>query len=268
MNAATSRPRAWGVRVTIIGGLALALAGCAALTGKPASGANSTASSPNQGDVGPALRLARASRDAGDFASSINLYRSVLAAKPDDPALLVELGDTLLEAGMMDDAIEVFGRVGKTDNSRAAAVLGLARAYLAISQPAKALDDAEEAVRLSPQDARAVILRGVSLDMLDRHAEAQAAYRSVLETTPLSVAARNDLALSLAMTGQLSEALTIIEPMARSPAAKPETRQNLALIYGLLGDNARAAAMSRIDLDDATTAANLSFFERLRSSKN
>jgi Flp pilus assembly protein TadD len=87
-------------------------------------------------------------------------------------------------------------------------------------------------------------------------------------TEPFSVAARNDLALSLAMTGKLDEARTIIEPMARSPAAKPQTRQNLALIYGLLGDDARATAMSRMDLDDAATAANLSFFERVRSAKN
>ncbi len=268
MRASKSPRIGFSVRATIMIAAAIALAGCAAPSAKDAGAANSSASAPDQGEIGPALRLARAARDAGDFASSISLFRSVLAAKPDDPALLVELGDTLLAAGMMDDAIDVYARVGKTSAARPAAVLGLTRAYLALSQPAKALDYAEEAVQLSPQDARAVIARGVSLDMLDRHTEAQAAYRAVLRAAPLSVAARNDLALSLAMTGQLAEALAFIEPMARSPAAKPQTRQNLALIYGLMGDSGRAAAMSRMDLDEATTAANLSFFERLRSSKN
>jgi Flp pilus assembly protein TadD len=267
MNGSKSAWLAFGSRLTIAVAMATALTGCALLP-QGASDANSIASAPSQIDTGQALRIARASRQAGDFASSINLYRSVLAAKPDDSALIVEFGDTLVEAGLADDAIAAYSRTDKTSVSRLPALLGLARASLAISQPAKALQYSEEAVALAPKDARAIIARAVSLDMLNRHAEAQVAYRAVLVTEPLSVAARNDLALSLAMTGQLDEALTIIEPMARSPAAKPQTRQNLALIYGLLGDDARATAMSRLDLDDAATAANLSFFARVRSAKN
>jgi Flp pilus assembly protein TadD len=259
---------AFAARLALIGVTAAALSGCAFLSTQDSRDTAAAASAPSGVDTGQALRIARASRDAGDFASAINLYRSVLAAKPGDPALVVELGDTLVEAGLADDAIDVYGRIDAASAARLPALLGLTRAYLAISQPEKALENAEQAVILAPTDERAVIARAVSLDMLGRHAEAQAGYRAVLLTTPRSVAARNNLSLSLAMTGQLDEALAIIEPMARSPAAKPQTRQNLALIYGLMGDDARAAAVSRLDLDDATTTANLSFFERVRSSKN
>ena len=67
-------------------------------------------------ETGSALRLARASRDAGDFASAINLYRSVLAMKPGD-GLTIELGDTLIQAGLYDDAIDVYGRIGKQSDA-------------------------------------------------------------------------------------------------------------------------------------------------------
>jgi Flp pilus assembly protein TadD len=269
MNASKSTCVALSSRLIVMVAAAIAVTGCGLLPPSIDAGhAASAASAPDQINTGQALRIARASRVAGDFASSINLYRSVVAAKPDDSALIVEMGDTLVEAGLADDAIDVYGRIDKTSDARFPALLGLTRAYLAISQPAKALQYSEEAVALAPQDTRAAIARGVSLDMLDRHSEAQAAYRAVLLTTPRDMAARNDLALSLTMTGQLPEALAIIEPMARSPSARPQTRQNLALIYGLMGDDGRAAAVSRMDLDDATTAANLSFFARVRSSKN
>ena len=243
MNASKSMLVAFRSRLVVTVVAAIALTGCSILSPKDAGGVGSAANATSQIDTGQALRIARASRNAGDFGSSINLYRSVLAAKPGDQALIVEMGDTLVEAGMADDAIDVYARIDKTSSERLPALLGLARAYLAISQPAKALGCAQEASALAPQDPRAAIALGVSLDMLDRHSEAQAAYRGVLSTAPRSIAARNDLALSLTMTGQLSEALAIIEPMARSPSAKPQTRQNLALIYGLMGDDRRAAAI-------------------------
>lgn len=244
--------------------LAIALNGCASSL-SPNAKANTI--SEQLDETGSALRLARASRDAGDFASAINLYRSVLAAKPDD-GLAIELGDTLLLAGLYDDAIDVYSRIDKKSDAYLAALLGSARANLALSAPSDALRFAEQALAAALQDHRAIIARAVSLDMLGRHAEAQDAYRGLLKTMPRNVAAQNDLALSLIMTHQLSEAVAILQPMARSPQAKPEVRQNLALVYGLMGDDQRAAEMSRTDLDDTTTANNLRFFDYLRGATN
>ena len=51
--------------------------------------------------------------------------------------------------------------------------------------------------------------RGVALDLLERHVDAQACYRAVLASTPRHVSARNNLALSLALSGQFAEALDI-----------------------------------------------------------
>jgi Flp pilus assembly protein TadD len=57
-------------------------------------------------------------------------------------------------------------------------------------------------------------------------------------------------------------------PIARSTNASPQARQNLALIYGLMGDENRAAALSRTDLDESVTRSNLSFFAFVRGQKN
>jgi len=216
---------------------------------------------------GPALRLARAARANGDLASAINLYSSVVAIKPADPAVMLEFGDTLVDAGSLDDAIEVYGKVEPTSPAWLGSQLGLQQAYLKLGEPEKALLAADKALALAPQDHRVLVCRGVTLDMLGRHAQAQASYRSVLEGAPHDVAARNDLALSLALTGQFAEAEDIMTSMARSSTATARIRQNLALIYGLAGDAAHAGALSRVDLDTATTEGNLRFFELARSAE-
>jgi len=213
---------------------------------------------------GPALRLARASRANGDLASAINLYSSVVAISPADPAILLEFGDTLVDAGSLDDAIDVYRRIERSSTAWLGSQLGLQQAYLALGQPEKALQFADLAVANAPQDRRVLVSRGVTLDMLGQHARAQASYRAALAGAPHDVAARNDLALSLALTGQFAEAVDLMTSMARSSTATPRVRQNLALIYGLAGDTAHAGTMSRVDLDAPTAAANLRFFEFAR----
>ncbi len=210
------------------------------------------------------MRLARASRANGDLASAINLYEGVVAVQPTDPGLLVEFGDTLVDAGSLDAAIEVYEKVRDNLDAQVGALLGLQRAYLRLEEPEKALQLADRALGLAPQDHRVLISRGVALDMLGAHAAAQAEYRAVLVGYPHDMAARNDLALSLALTRQFEEAADILKPMANSANATPQLRQNLALIYGMNGDGARADALSRIDLDDATAEGNLRFFEFAR----
>jgi Flp pilus assembly protein TadD len=177
----------------------------------------------------------------------------------------VEFGDTLREAGAFDEAIDAYGKASGDMDARLGALLGLSQVYLALGQPAKALEFAEQARTFAPSDIRVDIRRGVALDMLGRHPEAQSSYRAALEIQPRSVAARNDLALSLALSGQYAEAVDILTPMAKSTTAPARVRQNLALVYGLMGDQTRAADLSRLDLDKDATEANLRFFEYARS---
>jgi len=249
-------------------GAGLAFASCADVSHRRDTAADERATTQLiQEQFAPALRLARASRANGDLTSAINLYRSVTSIKPADPAVVVELGDTLVDAGLFDDAIHIYQQVPRNSSAAASALLGLEQAYLTLGSPAEALRYAAEARLAAPNDSRVMIGQGVALDMLARHSEAQPLYRAVLALTPHNVAARNNLALSLAMTQQYDEAIQIMMPMAKSANATPRIRQNLALIYGLAGDAPRAAVLSRMDLDAATTEANLHFFELARAAR-
>jgi Flp pilus assembly protein TadD len=72
--------------------------------------------------------------------------------------------------------------------------------------------------------------------------------------------------LSLALSNAFGEALEILTPIAMSTNASPRARQNLALIYGLMGDNARAAELAQADLDKTAVEANLRFYDYARQT--
>jgi Flp pilus assembly protein TadD len=218
-------------------------------------------------DTGTALRLARATRQAGDLNASVQLYRNLVASRSVTPDVEVEFGDVLVEVGSPDDAIDIFGQIDSRSPARLGALLGLTRAYLNLSEPAKALEYANEAQGLAPHDARVLVDKGVALDTLNRHAEAQELYRAVLVILPRHVSARNNLALSLALTGRYDEALALMGPLVRSSSATSRERENMAMIYGLMGDADHATMLSRVDLDEATTRSNLIFFTAVRGSK-
>jgi Flp pilus assembly protein TadD len=242
-----------------------ALGGCAATSQTNASlAANDPPAPGSHGGASASLRLARATRQGGDLASAIQIYRSIAAAKPVAPAIVVELGDVLLQSGAPDDAIDAYSEVPPGAPARLDALLGIARSNLALEQPAQALDFADQAARLAPHDARVLVDRGVALDSLQRHVEAQASYRAALVAAPRRVSARNDLALSLALTAQYDEAIALIAPLARSIDATAQVRENLAVIYGLAGNTDGAASVSRMDLDAGTTQANLAFLASVR----
>ena len=254
-----------------VGGLAvlsvagLMLAGCADLDiqGKGAALAKKDAQTAVD-EGGAPLRLARAARDVGDFSSAADLYKRVLASKPNDAAVLAELGTTQLEMGAIYDGIDTFNKIPSADPAFLDAQIGLERAQLMLSNPEKALEYADKAVAIAPKNSRALVGRGVALDMLARHPEAQAQYQAALAITPHDMGATSNLALSLAMTGQYDQAIRLLTPIARAPNATSRIRQNLALIYGLKGDDEAARALNRVDLDEQMTEKNLQFYAAAR----
>lgn len=240
----------------------------AAVPGAHALAGPKTAEAPAvQVDDAASLKLARTFRAGGDSRSAIPIYQRLVDRKDADPDVQVELGDTLLESGLFDQAIGAYQAVPAGSRAGGEAELGLARVQLALNQPARALAHADRAVQLAPANERVLIGRGVVLDRLGRHPDAQTSYRAALKIEPRSVAARSDLALSLAMTQRYDEALEILEPIARSADATAQDRQNLAFVYGLKGDRQEALALSRVDLPEAAAQANVKYFETARQPR-
>lgn len=180
-------------------------------------------------------------------------------------------------AGMVGGCATPSARVS---SATAAKDIGLAtRAQVAVSMGdfAIAVQLAERAVEITPDDATVRALLGNAYFGAGRFASAEAAYRDSLTLAPnqpklalklalvdiaqgksadalgVLAAAQHaidpaDLGLAMALAGQPGEAISVLEPVARRAGADGRVRQNLALAYALAGDWTAARTIAAQDL--------------------
>jgi Flp pilus assembly protein TadD len=206
-------------------------------------------------DYPAVMHIAAAARSSGDYGNAINLYRHAATMDTANPEPLIALGDTLLDMGKTDEAI----------NPQAPTALrGLAKAYLRTGRPDLASSPLAVAYQGTPNDPKLLLLIGVADDFIGQHADAQDRYQQGLQLAPGDRALSLDLALSLALSEKFDQAIATLRPITYGPGSTPQERQTLALIYGLKGDEKSARELARRDLDAASVDHNLAFYDSLR----
>ena len=240
----------------VISLIALLLTGCGTSGGSPKPAANL--------DTATVTRVANIVKQSGEYGTAAGIQAAYAAANPTDPAAQVTAGESALQAGQIDKALDNFQRALQIAPNRVDAHYGLARTYLARNQSEEAVAEFQIVVRAEPRHIRALNGMGIALDLLGRGREAQSAYRAVLATAPDDRAARNNLGLSLLLSGDYGGAVAELSTLSRQPDASPRIRQNLALALGLKGDTGGAAQIGSRDLDPASIAENQRFFAAVR----
>lgn len=210
------------------------------------------------------MRIAAAAQSGGDLPNALGVYRRAAEMAPQDPAPLIAAGDVLLQIGNINEAIVSYNAALVRSGDTQGAQVGLARAFLKTGKPELALTPLSKAMEASPDNPKLLLLLGVTKDLAGSHLEAQSYYRDGLVRAPGDPALTVDLALSLAISGNYPNAISVLQPLALSAAGTAQERQTLALIYGLNGNTAEAARLGRIDLDDAAVEHNLAYYQSLR----
>jgi Flp pilus assembly protein TadD len=237
----------------------LVLGGCAATgTPKPQTQVSETASLPEL------MRLAERSREAGNASVAADIYEKAAKKYPDAAEPFIGLGHAARSAGQPRRATTAFREALKRNPESLAARYGLGQSLLDGDRLSAAIEQFNVLIDAGTKDHRPYLSKGVALDLLDRHNEAQAAYRAGLEHAPESVALKNNLGLSLALSKDYRKAMRTLEAVVRDPTAPARARQNLALVYGMAGDMQRAAATAGEDLSPQTVERNLAYYRALQ----
>jgi Flp pilus assembly protein TadD len=261
----SSRPRrAPAAFVTLLGAAAaLALAGCA---GGSSDSVKTLSDLPNRSES--MLKVGDASRDAGDCGAAIRFYKLVVdkGGKPAEVAA-ARMGTAECELGLgaLPEARRDYAAAAQASPNDPNPLIGLGRVYLVQHQPGEAVGYFDLAIKKGATAPFVWNDKGVALDQLRRHKEAQQAYRAGLANYPSDRALRNNLGLSLAMSRDFKEAEGLLRTLAADPAATARTRQNLALVLGLQGDDAGARSVSGGDLDGAALDNNSHFYDYARA---
>lgn len=215
----------------------------------------------------PNLKAAEMARARGDAPQAIHDYRDIIKECPDSEKAYIGLGMALIDANAIVEAKNVFDKAIALFPRSSMAYTGLGIVYLMIDQPENSLNSFERALQLNPRNAMALNGYGIALDMFSDHEAAQVNYRAAIELDPYNLSYESNLALSMALQGNVSEAIHTLERLARSPDATPRVRQNLSLAYGLAGDMKMAKKIGRVDLSDDMIRNNISYIEAIQQTE-
>ncbi len=224
----------------------LAVAACAATTEPPAEATAGL-------DADRAERFARLLQNCDRLRRTDNLVlatgvcRRAHEVAPDDAAPLIRLGALHAQMGDHRQAAESYRGAIDRDVALVEPRIGLGKSLIALQQYEPALHQLQIAREREPGNPRVLSAIGVIRDLEGDHVTAQAMYRAGLEAAPQDVALRNNLALSLTLSGANGEAIAILREIVAGPGSNPTSRQNLALAHVRNGDTEIAEAIDRID---------------------
>lgn len=177
---------------------------------------------------------------AGRHAEADALYRSILAAEPDQGQALYLYGLSQFESGRTRDAAVTLQRAAAVRPGHAVTLLYLARALLAEQQPQAALAVLDRLLGKHTDEAEALFLRGTALNALRNPELAVAAFQQALAREPNHAAASLNLGNACADLDRLDEAERYCRAAIRYAPNLAEAHASLGFVLTSLGRLAEA----------------------------
>ena len=180
------------------------------------------------------LRIANATRDAGDYEGSLPLYNRLLTAKPNDAGVRVNLARALYYNNQLAQAQAQVDQALELDPSNSDALVTRAEISLAGGTPEdqqRAAEQADAILANDPTNAGALGVKAVTLSARQQFADAVAQFRSIVDANPGNVEARLGLARNLYYSRQVDEAISQYQEVIRRTPADTLPRLELAQIY-------------------------------------
>lgn len=237
----TPHPNKYAALLVIAG---YVLTGCSGSTSQ-------TAGTGRNGTPASLIRLGDDLRQSGDAEGAASLYRAAAGQDGRNATALERLGQASMAHGDSGRSEQAF-RAALAVSGSAEARRGLAMALLAQRQVDEALPILAALADEQPDPSR-LRAYGVALDMAGRQKEAQDAYRRGLKLAPADANLHGNLALSLAIAGQVDAALGQMRAARLSPLPDPRQEVNGVLLLAIAGREAEARQQGNAALGAART---------------
>jgi Flp pilus assembly protein TadD len=249
MMAKTSDKPGWRAATVIAASVALSACGMAS---------PNTSADANR----PSLKAARAALSEGEAETSLGIARGVLASEPKNVAALVQAGDAEGQLGNHVTAEHDYREALKIDPGYVPARLGQAK--LMLRNDARGAEGGfRTIIAASPRNAAAWTDLGVSLDLQDRHKEAQAAYDQALAINPDLTSARVNLGVSLALSGDPMRAEQMLRDATEAGPVPAKVRADFALAGVMAGHPQDAQQTLQADLTPDEAKASIEGMQAL-----
>lgn len=251
------------LKVVLVAGACLLLGACGTL------GGGDSASGNMQTNLTEAQwRLAAAAESQADYGSAAERYGKLVELNPDDVEAITGRARNLRYAGKVGDARKFLTDTMVRTGPNYRLKLELAKATMAGPTWKQAAPLVDELVAERPNDWQPLSLRALINDRSSNFSAAEADYRAVLKIDPDNLPTLNNLALSLAMNGNIDEAVGLLETVQDRSDAPLQLRQNLAMFYALSGRLGKAEALVRASLPEDAAKEMLQALRSMANSTN
>ena len=185
-------------------------------------------------DPSSALRLADATRDAGDYAGASELYNRLLSSDPRNIDARLSYVESLIYQKDLARAQEQVRQVTKLDPSNVQAKVLAATISLRGDTEASrsvAQQQAQAILAANPDNADARVIVGEVLTSRQKFSEAVAQFRGAVETDPRNLEARLGLARNLNYSRDIEGSIAQYRELLRRVPTDTLPRLELAQIY-------------------------------------
>lgn len=235
--------------------LCLAVGGCA--DGGFSIGAGSSSTRNTE-------KVADGALGVGDYTEAARLYERAVATSPRSVEAWLGLGRAYGATGQFIRAQNALAAAQKLAPRNTEVLVELGHLQLSQMHPRDALAYYDKALAVDGRNKAALTGKGVALDYLSRHGEAQQVYQQALTLYPTDFPLLSDDALSHVLSGNIGEGIRLMEQLLRDPTKGRTVRANMALAYALDGREADARAMMSGDVAPDEINRTLAYYRQIR----
>ncbi|AGC43771.1 hypothetical protein MYSTI_02455 [Myxococcus stipitatus DSM 14675] len=183
---------------------------------------------------------ARTEAQMETWQSDVTLWVNAVESSPGAVTPLVQLGEALLRAGEVEEAILALERARMLHPEHLNAASQLARAYVEAGRPAQARELMMTAVRAHPDASGFHFILGLAHRRLGEKEAALASFQVAAHLTPTSGDTRLELGEVLVELGRAAEALPSLEEALKRVADTPRAHRALAQAHRTLNHEEQA----------------------------
>lgn len=177
-----------------------------------------------------------------DYRSSAAIWLDTVTKRPGNAAAHNNYGNILVQAGQPAEAIEQYDDAVRIDPHYTDAYFNAGNALMKLKRIPEAIAHYEEALRLVPNDAAVLNELGVALALTGRRDEAVERYEEALRIQPAFAKAHRNLGRLLATTDHLPEAISHLEQAMKIDPSVPEVHSELGMALAMSERAAEAIA--------------------------
>jgi len=182
---------------------------------------------------------------------------------PKDIDAAIAYSGALRKISSNEEAVKVMTRAANGNPDHAGANLEAGKTLVEAGRAFEAVRYLEKATELAPQDWRTFSAYGVALDQIGEHKLARTKYDMALVFAPESPMIMNNKGLSFALDGDLDQAKQVLRAAATTRGSDARIHQNLALVLAMKGEMREAERLARSDLPPQIADQNIDYFRAL-----